>query len=184
MPSQMRIFIWPDLMARGILLSMLLVFSLLAVSLIWSVGQRIDVWAFLFFNLRGLRPFWMDRTLLVFTQLGSGIVAMAIGLVSFFCWRPHGGFRANGRSFPSGHTSQAFFMGTLIARLFHAGPWAVFLLFSVASIIGVTRIYVEAHYPARCTGGGYPGQCLGTSGGACRWVCDKRNWVNFIEPQG
>lgn len=64
----MRIFIWHGLMARGILLSMLLVFSLLAISLVWSVGQRVDIWAILFINLRGLRQLWMDRTLLVFTQ--------------------------------------------------------------------------------------------------------------------
>ena len=49
------------------------------------------VWAFLFINLRGLRPLWMDRTMLVFTQLGTGIADMAIGL--FFLpangwWRP------------------------------------------------------------------------------------------------
>ena len=201
MPFQMRIFIWHGLMARRILLVMLLVFSLLAVSLVWSVGQRVDVWAFLFFNLRGLRPLWMDRTMLVFTQLGSGIVAMAIGLVLFFAgdrlvaselilgtltlWitvelvkalvrrsRPFirvtqariVGSQAGGRSFPSGHTSQAFFMGTLIARHFHAGPWAVFLLFSVASIIGITRMYVGAHYPRDVLAGAILGSIWGLLG--------------------
>jgi hypothetical protein len=179
MPSQMRIIIWHGLVARGILLGMLLVFSLRAVSLVWSVGQRVDVWAFLFINQRGLPPLWMDRTMLVFTQLGTGIAAMAIGLVLFFAgdrlvasklilgtltlwiavelvkalvrWsRPFVrvtqarivGSRATGRSFPSGHTSQAFFMRTLIARHFHASPLAVLLLFSVASIIGITHMYV------------------------------------------
>ena len=83
MPSQMRIIIWHGLAARGILSGMLLVFSLLAVSLVWSAGQRIDVWAFLFFNLRGPRPVWLDRTMLGFTQIGSGIAALAIGLVLF-----------------------------------------------------------------------------------------------------
>jgi hypothetical protein len=67
MPSQMRILIWRGLAARGILSSMLLVFSLLAVSLVWSAGQRLDVWAFLFFNLRGSRPVWLDWTMLGFT---------------------------------------------------------------------------------------------------------------------
>jgi hypothetical protein len=62
---------------------MLLVFSLLAVSLVWSVGQCVDIWAFLFFNLWGLRPVWLDRTMLGFTQLGSGIAAVAIGLILF-----------------------------------------------------------------------------------------------------
>ncbi len=201
MPSQMRIILWHGLVARGILLSMLLVFSLLAVSLVWSAGQRIDVWAFLFFNLRGLRPLWMDRAMLVFTQVGSGIAAMTIGLVLFFAgdrlvaselilgtltlWivvelvkalvrrsRPFVrvtqarivGSRAGGRSFPSGHTSQAFFMATLIARHFHASPWAVFLLFSVASIIGITRMYVGAHYPRDVLAGAILGSAWGLLG--------------------
>jgi len=62
MPAQMRVIIWHALVARGILSSMLLVFSLLAVSLVWSAGQRVDVWAFLVFNLRGARPVcWTGR---------------------------------------------------------------------------------------------------------------------------
>ena len=52
MPAQMRAIIWQALAVRGLLSAMLLVFSLLAVSLVWSVGQRVDVWAFLVFNLR------------------------------------------------------------------------------------------------------------------------------------
>ena len=62
MPAQMRRIIWNALVARGILSGMLLVFSLVAVSLVWSVGQRVDVWAFLVFNLRGrARPGWIGR---------------------------------------------------------------------------------------------------------------------------
>ena len=80
MPSQMRMIIWHGLVARGILSSMLLVFTLLAVSLVWSVGQRVDVWAFLFFNLRGSRPVWLDWTMLGFTQIGSGFAALVISL--------------------------------------------------------------------------------------------------------
>jgi hypothetical protein len=38
MPSQMRMIIWHSLAARGILSGMLLVFSILAVSLMWSAG--------------------------------------------------------------------------------------------------------------------------------------------------
>ena len=73
MPSAMRVIIWQALVVRGVLSGMLLVFSLLAVSLVWSVGQRVDVWAFLVFNLRGARPAWLDWTMLGFTQVGSAI---------------------------------------------------------------------------------------------------------------
>ncbi len=86
----MRMIIWHGLVARGILSSMLLVFSLLAVSLVWSAGQRLDVWAFLFFNLRGSRPVWLDWMMLSFTQIGSGIAALVIGLDFVFCRRSPG----------------------------------------------------------------------------------------------
>jgi membrane-associated phospholipid phosphatase len=201
MPPQMRIIIWHGLAARGILSTMLLVFSLLAVSLVWSAGQRVDVWAFLLFNLRWPRPVWLDRTMLGFTQIGSGIAALAIGLILFLAgdrlvtyelilgtltlWivvelvkalvrrsRPIirvtqariVGYRASGRSFPSGHTSQAFFMATLIASHFHASAWVVFLLYAIALLVGITRMYVGAHYPRDVLAGAILGSAWGLLG--------------------
>jgi membrane-associated phospholipid phosphatase len=201
MPSQMRMIIWQALVARGILSSMLLIFTILAVSLVWSAGQRVDVWAFLFFNLRGPRPLWLDRTMLGFTQLGNGITALVIGLVLFLAgnrllayelilgtitlWivvelvkavvrrsRPFNlltharivGSKASGRSFPSGHTSQAFFMAVLMAGNFHANAWVVFLLYSVALLVGITRMYVGAHYPRDVLAGTILGSAWGFLG--------------------
>jgi membrane-associated phospholipid phosphatase len=201
MPFQMRMIIWHGLAARGILSSMLLVFSILAVSLVWSAGQRLDVWAFLFFNLRGSRPVWLDRTMLGFTQLGSGMAAMAIGLVLFLTgdrlvayelilgtltlWimvelvkalvrrsRPFirvteariVGYRAVGRSFPSGHTSQAFFMATLIVSHFHLSAWVGLLLYAMALFVGITRMYVGAHYPRDVLAGAILGSAWGLLG--------------------
>jgi membrane-associated phospholipid phosphatase len=201
MPAQMRTIIWHALVARGILSSMLLVFSLLAVSLVWSVGQRVDVWAFLVFNLRGSRPAWLDWTMLGFTQIGSGAAALAIGLILFLAgdrlvayefilgsitlWmvvelvkalvrrsRPIFrvtqarivGYRAIGRSFPSGHTSQAFFMATLMAPYFHASAWVVFFLYAIALLVGITRMYVGAHYPRDVLAGAILGSAWGLLG--------------------
>jgi membrane-associated phospholipid phosphatase len=201
MPSQMRAIIWQGLVARGILSGMLLVFSILAVSLVWSVGQRLDVWVFLVFNLRGLRPVWLDRMMLGFTQIGSGMAALAMGLILFWAgdhlvayelilgtltlWivvelvkalvrrsRPFVrvtqarivGYRASGRSFPSGHTSQAFFMATLIAQHFHANAWVFFLLYAIALLVGITRIYVGAHYPRDVLAGAILGSVWGLLG--------------------
>ena len=198
MPSQMRMIIWSGLAARGVLAGLLLVFGLLAVSLVWSAGQRVDVWAFLVFNLRGPRPVWLDRTMLGFTQIGSGLAALVIALILFLAgdhlvayeftvgtltlWivvelvkalvrrsRPFKrvtqarivGYQALGRSFPSGHTSQAFFMATLMARHFHASFWAVFLLYSIALLVGMTRMYVGAHYPRDVMGGAVLGTVWG-----------------------
>jgi membrane-associated phospholipid phosphatase len=201
MPAQMRAIIWHALVARGILSSMLLVFSLLALSLVWSAGQRVDVWAFLVFNLRGARPVWLDWTMLAFTQIGSALAALAIGLILFFAgdalvayefilgaitlWivvelvkalvrrsRPIYrvtqariiGLRALGRSFPSGHTSQVFFTATLMAPYFHANAWAAFLLYGIALLVGITRMYVGAHYPRDVLAGAILGSAWGLLG--------------------
>jgi membrane-associated phospholipid phosphatase len=198
MPSQMRTIIWQGLVARGLLSSMLVVFSILALSLIWSAGQRLDVWAFLFFNLRGSRPLWLDRTMLGVTQLGSALAALAIGLILFLTgdrlntyelilgtlslWivvelvkavvrrsRPIirvtqariVGYRWGGRSFPSGHTSQAFFMATMMAPHFHTNTWIVFFLYLIALLVGITRMYVGAHYPRDVLAGAILGSAWG-----------------------
>jgi membrane-associated phospholipid phosphatase len=201
MPSQMRMIIWHALVARGLLSGLLLVFSVLAVSLVWSTGQRLDVWAFLVFNLRGSRPVWLDWTMLGFTQIGNGIAALAIGLILFLSgihlvayefilgtitlWmlvellkalvrrsRPIirvtqtriVGYQAIGQSFPSGHTSQAFFMATLLATYFHANPWIVFPLYAMALLVGITRMYVGAHYPRDVLAGAILGSAWGLLG--------------------
>ena len=201
MPIQMRIIIWSALVARGILSGMLLVFSLVAVSLVWSASQRLDEWAFLVFNLRGRRPLWLDWTMLGFTQVGSATVALAIGLILFLAgdhlvayefalgsltlWmmvelvkalvrrsRPVFrvtqarivGYRAVGRSFPSGHTSQVFFAATLMAPFFHASAWVVILLYAVALLVGITRMYVGAHYPRDVLAGAILGSAWGLLG--------------------
>ena len=180
---------------------MLLVFSLLAISLVWSTGQQLDAWAFLFFNLRGQRPIWLDRIMLGFTQVGNGIIALGIAsvlfltgnrllsyelilgtltlwlvveLIKFLVQRSRPifrltqarivGFRAIGRSFPSGHTSQAFFLATLIAQHFHASVWVVFLLYTIASLVGITRMYVGAHYPRDVLAGAILGSAWGLLG--------------------
>jgi membrane-associated phospholipid phosphatase len=197
----MRRIIWNALVARGILSGMLLVFSLVAVSLVWSVGQRVDVWAFLVFNLRGARPAWLDWIMLGFTQVGSAFAALAIGLILFFTgnhlaayefslgsitlWmvvellkalvrrsRPSFrvikarivGLRAIGQSFPSGHTSQAFFTATLLAPYFHSAGWLIFLLYGMALLVGLTRMYVGAHYPRDVLAGAILGSAWGLLG--------------------
>ena len=75
------------------------------------------------------------------------------------------GNRARGRSFPSGHTSQAFFMATLMAAYFHAGVWAVCLLYAMALVVGITRIYMGAHYPRDVLAGAILGAAWGLLGG-------------------
>jgi membrane-associated phospholipid phosphatase len=71
------------------------------------------------------------------------------------------GRRASGRSFPSGHTSQAFFMATLMAGYFHVSVWGVCLLYAVALVVGITRMYMGAHYPRDVLAGAVLGSAWG-----------------------
>lgn len=57
------------------------------------------------------------------------------------------GWHEKGDSFPSGHTTQIFFLMTLCVYYFQLGMGPVIVLYAVASLVGFTRIYVGAHYP-------------------------------------
>jgi membrane-associated phospholipid phosphatase len=57
------------------------------------------------------------------------------------------GWREKGDSFPSGHTTQIFFLMTLFIHYFQLRLGESFALYAVAALVGFTRIYVGAHYP-------------------------------------
>ena len=57
------------------------------------------------------------------------------------------GWREKGDSFPSGHTTQIFFLMTLFIHHFQLGMVETAALYAVAALVGFTRIYVGAHYP-------------------------------------
>jgi membrane-associated phospholipid phosphatase len=201
LPPFMRSVFWVDIRTHKFLASMLLVFSLLAISLIWSAGQKLDAWTFLKFNVWGPRPIWLDRVMLGFTQIGSALAALIIAillylagesmlayqlilgtltlwmiveLVKFIIHRSRPfirltqarivGYRASGRSFPSGHTSQTFFMATLIAQHFHASVLLGLFLYGTALLVGITRMYVGAHYPRDVLAGAILGSFWGLVG--------------------
>ena len=201
LPAYLRIAFWYSLQSHPILASMLLIFSLLALSLIWSTGQKVDAWAFLFFNMWRPRPVWLDRIMVGFTQIGSIFATLLIVLVliltserlladelilgTLTLWpvvelvkfavhrsRPFirlaqarvVGYRARGRSFPSGHTSQSFFIATLMIQHFHTGIWVAILLYTTALMVGITRMYVGAHYPRDVLAGAILGCAWGLLG--------------------
>ena len=74
------------------------------------------------------------------------------------------GVRAAGQSFPSGHTSQAFFVATLITQHYHLSLWLLFLLYAIAFLVGITRMYVGAHYPRDVMAGAILGSAWGLLG--------------------
>lgn len=187
-----------SLIAQRGLLILLLIFSLLTLSLLWSTGQRLDTWVFLFFNLRGHHPLWMDRLMWILTQIGNGVIGILLCVVLYFSgnqsfavqmllgifslWlavelvkaiversRPflalEGtrviGWRERGKSFPSGHTSQAFFMTALISLHFNHGGLISAGLYFLAGLVGITRVYVGAHYPRDVIGGAILGSVWG-----------------------
>jgi membrane-associated phospholipid phosphatase len=57
------------------------------------------------------------------------------------------GRQERGDSFPSGHTTQIFFLMTLFIQRFQLGLGESIALYAVAALVGFTRIYVGAHYP-------------------------------------
>ncbi len=71
------------------------------------------------------------------------------------------GNKAIGRSFPSGHTSQVFFTASLLVQGLHLPLLAAIGLFALAFLVGITRIYVGAHYPRDIVAGAILGSAWG-----------------------
>jgi membrane-associated phospholipid phosphatase len=198
LPDEARTALWLGLRAQRLLIAMLLLFMLVALSLAWSVGQYFDSRIFLFFNLGGYHPAWLDNVMWLVTQLGSMLAAFAAALLFFFAgerrlavevilgtltlWlyvetvklltdraRPFlvlegtriVGRRETGRSFPSGHTSQAFFMAMLLTRQLQLGIGESISIYLLAALVGFTRVYVGAHYPRDVIAGALLGSLWG-----------------------
>jgi len=196
-PATRRVIV-AGLFARRSVIVLLLLFSLVTLSLLWSAGQQLDTWVFLRFNLRGYHPLWLDRVMWAATQIGNGAVGILTGIALYFIgqrrlavqlllgiltlWlvvelikaiversRPflvlEGtriiGWKERGKSFPSGHTAQAFFMMTLLNQSLPFGPAFTVVVYITAVLVGFTRIYVGAHYPRDVIGGAVLGSVWG-----------------------
>lgn len=214
LPDSQRHELWLAILIQRKLMVGMLLFALLAVSLLWARGQQLDNSIFLFFNLRGRRPRWLDIAMWIFTQIGSGI--LAVGLASFLYFtdqrslaveiilgtitmglltesvkilisraRPflvHSntriiGWREPGHSFPSGHTAQAFFFMTVAINQFGWSTTTAVLLYGVATLVGLTRMYVGMHFPRDVIGGAI----LGISWGLVFTLIDPfwHTWFAF-----
>ncbi len=200
-PDNMLNRFWAQLKAQKVLVSLVIIFCAVALSLIWKKGQRIDIWVFMFLNTRGSRPQWTDWTMLGATQIGHGIFAVVMAIIFYLrvdqllayelvlgtltLWlvvelmkilirrrRPYinlkdiriVGERARGNSFPSGHTSQAFFLATMLFQHFNPGILVGLIFYSIALLVGITRIYVGMHYPRDVIAGSVLGTAWGLLG--------------------
>ena len=56
-------------------------------------------------------------------------------------------------------------MATLMAQHFHTSAWMAFLLYAIALLVGITRMYVGAHYPRDVLAGAILGSAWGLLGG-------------------
>ena len=74
------------------------------------------------------------------------------------------GWRVAGLSFPSGHTAQTFFMMTLATRRFQLPPAVASLLYGIALLVGITRVYLGVHYPRDVIAGAILGLIWGSMG--------------------
>jgi membrane-associated phospholipid phosphatase len=200
-PASARTALVQAIAAQPFVAGMLLTFGLLALSLLWSGGQRLDAWAFLYINVHGRRPLWLDRAMLGITQLGSAFAPLLLALGMFAAGRTGlayelllgslalaltvelakiifrrsrpfvrlaqarvVGYRARGRSFPSGHTSQAFYLAAVLLEHFHLGLAAAVILYVLAGMVAVTRMYIGAHYPRDVLAGAILGSVWGLLG--------------------
>jgi membrane-associated phospholipid phosphatase len=198
LPAFYRASLWHSFQSQALVAGMIVLFSLLTVSLLWSAGQKVDDVGFAFLNTRGIRPRWLDWIMLGATQLGNGLTAFFLSLYFFFngsrrlayelmlgilsLWlivelikalvqRPRPafnlnqvrmvGYRDRGRSFPSGHTSQVFFIATLLSHRLAVGWETVLLIYLAALFVGLTRLYVGAHYPRDVLAGAILGSAWG-----------------------
>lgn len=198
MPKTAQAALWAALWRQRLLVGMICAFAIIAVSLVWSAGQRFDTWIFLFLNLHGYHAAWLDNIIWQVTQLGSMVaafflaglffalhyrsLAMEITLGTITLWlavemvkllthrdRPFlavegtriVGWRERGGSFPSGHTTQMFFLMTLLAHRFQLDATGSILLYSFAVLIAFTRIYVGVHYPRDVIAGAILGSAWG-----------------------
>jgi membrane-associated phospholipid phosphatase len=184
LPLSSRQLLINSLIANRFLITLLALFALMALSLLWSRGQTLDLWLFKGLTLRGAPAVQLDRLMWVATQLGNVGFAIVVAVLAYILnnrrfaigfalgsltllllvtilkaitdrARPFKlmldtrvvGFRELGLSFPSGHTTQTFFMMT-IATLHFQLPLAIAaVLYGAAVLVGITRVYLGVHYP-------------------------------------
>lgn len=198
LPIETRLSLVASIFRQRALIFQLLLFNLLAISLLWTAGQKLDTYIFRLLNMRGSRPAWLDYAMLWLTQLGNGMFSLALSTLIYLAgqrrlaielilgtltlWlavetikiltgraRPYLllsgvrviGWQERGRSFPSGHTTQVFFIAAFLSRFFHLDNGLVFLLYFLAVLVAFTRIYVGAHYPRDVLAGALLGSCWG-----------------------
>ena len=69
----------------------------------------------------------------------------------------------NNSSFPSGHTTEAFTLASVIASSYEDEPWVVYGVYSVAGMVGIARMYLDAHWASDVVTSAFIGTWVGKS---------------------
>lgn len=69
----------------------------------------------------------------------------------------------NNSSFPSGHTTEAFTLASVIASSYEDNPWVAYTAYSVASMVGIARMYLDAHWASDVVASAFIGTWVGKS---------------------
>lgn len=71
-------------------------------------------------------------------------------------------FSLHNESFPSGHSTQAFAMASVIASHYSEVGWVQYAAYGTASLVGLSRIYHNAHFTSDVLAGAAIGTLVGT----------------------
>ncbi len=66
----------------------------------------------------------------------------------------------NNSSFPSGHTTEAFTLASVIASSYD-DPWVAYGVYSVAGMVGIARMYLDAHWASDVVASAFIGTWVG-----------------------
>ena len=80
----------------------------------------------------------------------------------------------NGKSFPSGHTTSAFAVASVIAFQYRGKPWVQVTAYSLASLAGISRLYDNRHWISDV----FAGAVFGTITG--RFICRQHLQNQFL----
>ena len=69
----------------------------------------------------------------------------------------------NNSSFPSGHTTEAFTLASVFASSYEDEPWVAYTAYSVAGMVGIARMYLDAHWASDVVASAFIGTWVGKS---------------------
>ena len=83
-PRPILLVLWQTFLSQRLLIGLLLIFNLVALSLLFTSGQRVDEAIFIFFNLRSRRSQLLDFLMTLLTQIGSGWPVLLIAAILYY----------------------------------------------------------------------------------------------------